>query len=102
MVAAFQQRFDELYIRPERTGEKPPAGRVGLLLVLVFLMILGILAVGGYIKNIASVVIVGIFVIAVIWPAANLIQQPKRARTGDGDGIELDSTGNGDGAEPDS
>ncbi|MBV8335028.1 MAG: hypothetical protein JO358_06195 [Alphaproteobacteria bacterium] len=102
MVAAFRQRIDELYIRPKRTDEKPPAGRVGLSLLLAFLMILGILAVGGYIKNIASVVCVGIFVIAVIWPAANLIQQAKRARTGDGDGAELDSMSNGDGAEPDS
>jgi hypothetical protein len=86
---------------PECTDEKPPAGRVALLLFLVFAMVLGILAVGGYITNIASVVSVGIFVIAIIWPASNLMRQGKRVRTGSGDGAEPDSSGNGDGAEPD-
>jgi hypothetical protein len=100
MLAAFSQRVAEGYMGPECTDEKPPAGRVALLLFLVFLIILGILAVGGYITNIASVVSVGIFVIAIIWPASNLMQQGKRVRTGSGDGAEPDSKGNGDGAEP--
>ena len=91
MLAAFSQRVAECYMSPERTGEKPPAGRVGLSLFLVFLMMLGILAVGGYITNIASVVAVGIFVIAVIWPAGNLMQQIKRTRTGSGNRAEPDS-----------
>jgi len=91
MLAAFSQRVAECYMSPERTGEKPPVSRVGLSLLLVFLMMLGILAVGGYITNIASVVAVGIFVLAVIWPANNIIQQIKRARTGSGNPAEPNS-----------
>ena len=100
VLAAFSQRVAEGYMGPGCRDEKPPAGRVALLLFLVFLMMLGIFAIGGYITNIASVVCVGIFVLAVVWPASNLMRQGKRVRAGSGDGGEPDSTGNGGGAEP--